>query len=220
MVGNLKGKPSKHDSTVWRPKCFQIIIGFVQKDFCFFLKTTLKIKKKWWRVIEGNLLHLQVDKVTCPLLHLARLVCGSLSQIQGISLSSPSLRYWTPESLTTDEGLWAASNTHKEAGGGKQNHLSVVALLLWKRTSLPLTARGDISPLSADAEDRFLIGASSLHHVPLFALILHLGIWSKHLLVTPVDDHSVRDPRGLVTRTKALCRRRTLAPLTRPQVHT
>lgn len=98
--------------------------------------------------------------------------------------------------------------------------MSVAALLLWKRTSLPLTARGDVSPLSADTEDRFLISASSLHHVPLFALILHLGIFGKHLLVTPVDDRSVRDPRGLITRTKALCRRGTLAPMTRRQVDT
>lgn len=183
-----------------------------------FLKKKKK-KKRTWCVIKWNFRHLQVNKVTFPLVHRARLVCGSRSQMQGISFSSPSFRYWTPESLTLGLGLWAASNTHK-AAGGKQNNVSVVALLLWKRTSLPLTACGDISPVSADTDDRFLIAASSLHHVPLFALILHPGIFGKHLLVTPVHDHSVRDPRGLITRTRALCRRGTLGPMTRRQLHT
>lgn len=91
LAGNLKGKPSKHDSTVWHTKCFQITTGLAREDFFVC-------------VVKRILLHLQVDKVTCPLLHCARLVCGSRSQMQGSSFSSPSLRYWTPESLTLDEG--------------------------------------------------------------------------------------------------------------------
>lgn len=77
-------------------------------------------------------------------------------------------------------------------------------MLPWNNGDSELTARGGTGPLPTDA-DQCLHSGPPLHLVTLFALIQHVGIFGKHLPVSPVDDHGVRDPRGLFARIEALC---------------
>lgn len=130
-------------------------------------------------------------------------------------LSSPSPRYSTFDSLKSYLRCLTGSNTHKAAG--KSRFTRVWEQPSWRKSLPgPLTAGGRFGPFSADAVDELLIIGSSLHHVSVFALVLHLGIFGEHLQGGPVDHHCVEDLRGLSTRTGALYPKRgQFAPLTR-----